>query len=704
MPQKYRHLLPVPSSANNSSQSQPFDSSSTLFSSEKLPKRQRIGTQLACNECRRKKVRCDGQHPSCSRCIVAGWECRYAAHPHELQSAAIKRKYDELQERMVDYENLYDTLRTRQPEEVEEILRRIQAGGDVKSVMEDIQEGNQLLELTSSLAFTPQQLPVQSVPSHQAVPYESLAGDPQAQLPAREGPLSFGQLRLTSPYGHPQQVLEEPWKETQYRYAEDRVSIDLPGYALPISRWTTVSNDDKLLSHLLMLFWTWDTICSRIIDRTILEEDLKSLDPLSPSSSPPAMLLFCSPFLINALLAVSCLYTKNQATFHVLGDLNSRGKAFAIEAVRQLALEDTGPSLPVVQGLALMHIYEGALGSGVTASGYHSRMQARYLALRLEEIPRSADITIAGVRQRTEAHALSWIAWGFCIWDQKSIHGLCRRSVIRKPKRPKSWRDQATSPLYKNFNPGYWWFPYPVSVVPQNALRGEIFDAECDLTELTEQIINFLTPLEEGWPPQRNTQRALELYKELTRWKYSLSERLRVENAVLPSAILLHLNIELLIISVLRPFEDLTKEEFGPFDPVTMSYVHASNAMWIMWHFRALYTLRNEHYMIQAASICAFRVLFGIEASTIQLETFAKACRALIELGESFPAAKEVILSIDSVAKKQQLELPSYINEYLSSQGGGSIDDAIVRKANSQGHSDHLTLTGLLFIGGAEED
>jgi hypothetical protein len=100
---------------------------------------------------------------------------------------------------MVDHENLYDTLRTRQPEEVEEILRRIQAGGDVKSVTEDIQEGNLLLELTSSPVFAPQQLPAQRVPSHQAVPYGSLNGDPQAQLSAREGPLSFGQPRLTSP-------------------------------------------------------------------------------------------------------------------------------------------------------------------------------------------------------------------------------------------------------------------------------------------------------------------------------------------------------------------------------------------------------------------------------------------------------------------------------------------------------------------------
>ncbi|KAL5610590.1 hypothetical protein FOBRF1_006707 [Fusarium oxysporum] len=615
-----------------------------------VPKRSMV--KVACDACRQRKAKVSIQNrpaqwkPDESLTDEPKLECRYAAYPYELQAAAIKREYDKLQERLVDYEQLYDTLRTRQPEEVEEILRQIQAGGDVKSVIEGIQEGNLLLKLTSSPTFTSQQLPTQSVSSHQAVPYGHLAGDPQAQLPAREGPLSFGQPRLTSPYDHPEHIFEEAWRETQYRYAENSIFIDLPGYTLPISRWTTVANDDKLLSHLSMLFWTWDTICNRVIDRIIFEEDLKSLDLSSPSSSPPDMLFFCSPFLVNALLAVSCLYTKNEATFHVPGDPNSRGKGFAIEAARLLALEDTRPSLPVAQGLAFMYVYEGALGSGETALSYHNRMQARYLALRLDEIPRSTDVAIAGVRQRREAHALSWIAWGFCISDWKSMHALSRRFVIRKPKRPKAWRDQDTSPLYNKDSSGYWWFPYPVSVVPQNALKGQIFDAECDFTEIAEQIVDFLIPLEEGWPPRRNTYRALELYTKLTRWKFSLPERLKVENAVVPSAILLHLNAELLLISLLRPFDGLTKEEFGPFDPVTMSYAHASNAMWVVWHFRALYTLRNEHWMIQAASICAFRVLSDIETSTIQLETFAKACRALVELGESFPVAKEVMLAI----------------------------------------------------------
>ncbi|KAH7268961.1 uncharacterized protein BKA55DRAFT_547551, partial [Fusarium redolens] len=272
-------------------------------------------------------------------------------------------------------------------------------------------------------------------------------------------------------------------------------------------------------------------------------------------------------------------------------------------------------------GLALINTYEAALGNGETALSYYSRMQARYLALQLED-----------------AHALTWISWGFYL-----IHGLCRRLVIKKPNRSKTWHDEATSPLCKKDSPDYWWFPYPVSVVPQKSLKREIFAAECNLAEITEQVLEFLIPLEDGVAPRRNIERALELYIKIVKWKFSVPERLKVENAVLPAGVVLHM---------LRLFEGLSKEDFGPFGPVITSYAYASNAISPIWHFRALYTLRNEHWMIQASSVCAFRVLLATESSPIQLEPFVKACQALAELGESFPVAKDVILSIESVVKK----------------------------------------------------
>jgi hypothetical protein len=113
--------------------------------------------------------------------------------------------------------------------------------------------------------------------------------------------------------------------------------------------------------------------------------------------------------------------------------------------------------------------------------------------------------------------------------------------------------------------------------------------------------------------------------------------------------------------------------------------------------------------MIQASSVCAFRVLLDIEFSPIQLETFVKACQALAELVESFPVAKDVILSIESVVKKQRLRVPSCARKHLSSQVEDKEDNVIeptvvkvidhsvvVKKASLEDYTGSLTLSGLL--------
>lgn len=123
-------------------------------------------------------------------------------------------------------------------------------------------------------------------------------------------------------------------------------------------------------------------------------------------------------------------------------------------------------------------------------------------------------------------------------WSRKPMHGLCRRSVIKKPTREKTWQ-QDTTPLNRKESPEYWWFPYPVSVEPQRSLKREIFDVECTFAEITEKVHEFIIPIEQGVPLSLNTERAAELYSQLMEWKFSLPEPLRAENAVLPAAILL---------------------------------------------------------------------------------------------------------------------------------------------------------------------
>ncbi|KAK2468233.1 hypothetical protein H9L39_19879 [Fusarium oxysporum f. sp. albedinis] len=130
MSQKYRHLLPVPNSDNTSSQPQLSGSSSSPFLSEGLPKRQRVGIQLACNGCRRRKVRCDGQRPQCRPCQQRGEEgsCTYAKPPSHSQR--IKETEQILE--------LFELFNTGSENQALDSLRILRSHNDVESVLDII--------------------------------------------------------------------------------------------------------------------------------------------------------------------------------------------------------------------------------------------------------------------------------------------------------------------------------------------------------------------------------------------------------------------------------------------------------------------------------------------------------------------------------------------------------------------------------------
>lgn len=52
------------------------DDHSSTFSQQPKPKRQRVS--IACDLCRKKKIKCDGKTPSCSSCAANRLPCVYA--------------------------------------------------------------------------------------------------------------------------------------------------------------------------------------------------------------------------------------------------------------------------------------------------------------------------------------------------------------------------------------------------------------------------------------------------------------------------------------------------------------------------------------------------------------------------------------------------------------------------------------------------
>jgi hypothetical protein len=103
---------------------------------------------------------------------------------------------------------------------------------------------------------------------------------------------------------HPNYIFETRYSYAKDRYIDENIFFDLPALELNLARWTTVSNDNNLLNHIITLFWTWDNAVERMIYRPLLEEDLAQADPNDDGVETHT---YCSRFLVNALLALACV-------------------------------------------------------------------------------------------------------------------------------------------------------------------------------------------------------------------------------------------------------------------------------------------------------------------------------------------------------------------------------------------------------------
>lgn len=104
----------------------------------------------------------------------------------------------------------------------------------------------------------------------------------------------------------PEYVFAQSWRSAQDLHGADDLVVYQSQFSLPIARWTKVPLDNEILNRILLLFWTWDCAANRVIDRTMFEDDMRRLDPMSLLANEP---FFYSPFLVNSLLALACIHT-----------------------------------------------------------------------------------------------------------------------------------------------------------------------------------------------------------------------------------------------------------------------------------------------------------------------------------------------------------------------------------------------------------
>ena len=114
---------------------------------EPLPPLPRDRVASACDQCRARKIKCNGERPVCIECVKRSTSCHYATRSSETQGQALKRKYDALEAENEAYVELFKLIRTSSDSESYELLRRVRKGRDVEDVLREIKEADLLIQL-----------------------------------------------------------------------------------------------------------------------------------------------------------------------------------------------------------------------------------------------------------------------------------------------------------------------------------------------------------------------------------------------------------------------------------------------------------------------------------------------------------------------------------------------------------------------------
>ncbi|KAF3804328.1 hypothetical protein GCG54_00000680 [Colletotrichum gloeosporioides] len=125
-------------------------SPSTESSGEAKPRSATSGSKrqviaVACDNCRRRKAKCDGSRPKCQHCTKRNVECHYEANQGETVSLALKRKANVLENENAQYRDLFRMVCSKTEDEAQEIFRRIRVSGDPLKVLESIRQAEILL-------------------------------------------------------------------------------------------------------------------------------------------------------------------------------------------------------------------------------------------------------------------------------------------------------------------------------------------------------------------------------------------------------------------------------------------------------------------------------------------------------------------------------------------------------------------------------
>ncbi|KAK3376353.1 fungal-specific transcription factor domain-containing protein [Lasiosphaeria ovina] len=509
-------------------------------------------TRVACTPCRVRKSGCDGQRPACSLCLKRNVECAYSA----ADSATLREENEALSKVASDNMELVWLMSTAPEPVAWEMLLALRARPNAGFVPRNSVGGGEISKL-----------PVPNDVSSESWHAPSLIEmqPPEGSHSASPNTSNMAALNLSDAI-------------------MDREDSRAAGHV-----WTGVTSDSGLVLHLLGLYFCWEYPIFATLSKEHFMKDFEAGLPR-----------YCSPILVNALLALGCCFSTRPSTRTDPNDGFTSGNHFFSESLRLFDLQTDHTCLTTIQALGIMAIREANCGRRSESSYYASQSMRLAVEMGLHRPSGALD------QDRMDVEATTF--WGAYSLDHAwtLVSVSLPQTSFRIPRPPKPPIIDALESLL--------WIPitddglYTKYSQPSNTRT--VFRCLCEISDLVHQSVFMLrTP---GRPLTRDA--LLEIYTNYLDWYDGIPNSMRLGLSSTPAVLFVHLYYHFTIITLFRPLIK-TRIPNSTLSPQDVSCQAADAIRALLRSYSQLYTLKRVSsfmpYFVLAASIMRFTVWIG---------------------------------------------------------------------------------------------
>ncbi|OQV08125.1 Fungal Zn2-Cys6 binuclear cluster domain-containing protein [Cladophialophora immunda] len=553
------------------------------------PSTSRKKVSLACLACRRRRTKCDGGVP-CASCLSRNTECVKDEYDDGRRKLAVKRRLESLEKDRHLLDALLNALGTGGPNQLHALISLIRSSAGRQELASFLENG-------------------------------------------------FGGIGEVGVQNHRHETSSPTYRRHRARLGRIQDIVN-PPISVPANPWTTVTDDDDFVSHLMSLWFTWAHPWWHWVDEALFLEAMRSGDTSS---------LICTPYLVNMILADACL----------LDTLEEDGtdpnmvirEHFYNEARRGLDAQEGEVSLAMVATLGVQWTYLNINGQDKLGNGflYQQIFLSKSLNKWRQRIAQRSSMTPEFLAKID--FCLCQLEW--TLYALNPLIGLALKQVrvFDRPSRPKPTSHSVGCAQHQPVC----WTPYPI---PYTSVEWHPTCHYLAFISLAEKATLDETLFEEKQQSDSEVakDKFAKVYHEVEDWPAHLPGCMKLHDRAMPHVIALHALHSWVNVTISKQTAAL---DAGHSSRPSLAETPQSSAQshWMEVCIAASKNISNlleqirlnwgaDHFpviIMQPATIAAFTLLEQLNDRPESQEAFFKLCVILRAASRRFRVSRGVL-------------------------------------------------------------